>query len=200
MKRLFPLLLLAVVLLSGCERPATRTNWSPINQAKTQMSATALPAVLTGVATQPAVGTEPVEQLTPTAVQKLSPLDLSTLPDQLPASMKGYELYSWQTGEDWNFTLITGTNRTKAFDEIIAPGNSVSNDGFVKISVTGTADLEKVLKLLPKGESIVWGGMNLGSEVTQGMVYLTFPPQKLMDEVSADCAKLQLSLTSLQNQ
>jgi hypothetical protein len=199
MKKVLPFLLLAVVLLSSCERPATRTNWSPINQAKTQMSITALPATLAIAPTQTAVETVPAAGATQIVDQGISPLDLSTLPEQLPDSMKGYELYSWQTGENWNFTLITGTNRTKAFNEIIAPGNSVSNDGFVKISVSGVDDLEKVLGLLPKGENILWGGMNLGTEVTQGMAYLTFPPQEIIDEITTDCVKLQLSLTSLQN-
>ena len=34
--------------------------------------------------------------------------------------MKGYELYSWKVGTDWNYTLITGTNRPKTFEEVSA--------------------------------------------------------------------------------
>jgi hypothetical protein len=32
-------------------------------------------------------------------------------------SMKGYELYSWQDGNTWKFSLLTGTNREKSLDE-----------------------------------------------------------------------------------
>jgi hypothetical protein len=76
----------------------------------------------------------------------------------------------------------------------------VKSDGFVKISVSGIDDLEKVLQLLPEGQSILWGGMDLGTEAPDGKVYLTFPPASLMSEVSAYCTSLQLTLTSLKNQ
>ena len=33
--------------------------------------------------------------------------------------MKGYELYSWQVGDEWYFTLITGTNDMRVFQEEI---------------------------------------------------------------------------------
>ena len=35
-------------------------------------------------------------------------------------SMKGYELYSWQEGNTWKFSLLVGTNREKSLDEIKA--------------------------------------------------------------------------------
>ena len=191
-KRLLIFILLAMLAMSGCARDATRSGWSPIAQQNAAGTATLLPATLlvsTATATA-AVATYP-------ATAPAGTFDVSTLPAQLPDSMKGYELYSWQTGSDWNFTLITGTNRTKSFDEIIAPGNSLGADGLVKISVNGVEDLKKVLQRLPKGESILWGGMDLGSQVMAGMVYLTFPPQQLINEVTAYCASLQLNLTTL---
>jgi hypothetical protein len=124
-------------------------------------------------------------------------LDVSALPSKLPASVKGYELYSWQTGEEWNYTLITGTNRTKSFDEIIAPANTVGSDGLIKISVRGEADLKKVLSLLPRGEDITWGGWEIVDEMQPGVIYLTFPPQAIMDDVAAFCLTQHLNLTSL---
>ena len=33
-------------------------------------------------------------------------------------SMKGYELYSWQEGDQWKFSLLIGTNRDKTLEEI----------------------------------------------------------------------------------
>ena len=35
-----------------------------------------------------------------------------------PESMKGYELYSWQDGGQWKFSLLIGTNREKTLEEI----------------------------------------------------------------------------------
>lgn len=201
MKRLFSILIAAALLLTGCQRTATSSNWSPINAANSQASQTSVPAELgTETAAPVPAATEAPAGSPETASAEIEPLDLSTLPEKLPASMKGYELYSWQSGADWNFTLITGTNRIKSFDEIIASGSSVSGDGFVKISVRGLNDLEKILKLLPAGETIVWGGMDLGSQVSAGTVYLTYPPQEVIDQVNATCSGLGLTLTTLQGQ
>ena len=177
------------LLLAGCERPATRTNWSPIDQALTEETATSLPEALPELTVSP----EPAV----TTIQAIGALDVDSLPDALPHSKKGYDLYSWQTGANWNFSLITGTDRTKAFDEIIAPGNSISADGFVKISVSSIEDLKKVLKLLPAGETILWGGMDLGPLAPEGTVILSFPPQSMIDELTTYCTGLQLTLTSL---
>ena len=198
MKRILPVLLIFFLALTGCERNATSSNWSPIDAANSQASQTAVPSELgINTATPAPVETEIPAASTEAAGGEIAPLDLSTLPEKLPDSMKGYELYSWQTGDDWNFTLITGTNRIKSFDEIIAAGSSVSSDGFVKISVRGLGDLEEVLRLLPAGENIVWGGMDLGAQVSQGTVYLTYPPQEIIDQVSAACSGLGLNLTTL---
>ena len=185
-------ILLLTLLLVGCERPATRTNWSPIDVASNAENTTTLSETL-------AAPLKPV-QSTPTVSQPIGTLDFNTLPETLPQSMKGYDLYSWQTGEVWNFTLITGTNRSKTFDEIITPGNSISADGFVKLSVSGVDDLKKLLKRLPSGESILWGGMDLGGQVPEGTVYLTFPPQEMLDELTAYCKTLGLTLTTLKEQ
>jgi hypothetical protein len=189
---IFLSILVSLSLLSGCERPATQSNWSPIDSAKTAENATSLPETLTAPP-----GTV---ELSTTEPQPIGTLDFSTLPETLPRSMKGYDLYSWQTGEVWNFTLITGTNRTKSFEEIITPVNSVSADGFVDVSVTGVEALKELFKRLPPGEAILWGGMDLSGQVAAGTVYLTFPPQSMLDEMKAYCTSLGLSLTSLKEQ
>jgi len=194
MKRVFCFMAVMALLVSGCARAATRSGWSPIDQAEASDTATVLPVVLAATLTPAPIATSG------STIQPVGTLDVSSLPSALPAAMKGYDIYSWQIGNDWSFTLITSTNRTKSFDEITAPGNSVKSDGFVKISVSGIDDLEKVLQLLPEGQSILWGGMDLGTEAPDGKVYLTFPPASLMSEVSAYCTSLQLTLTSLKNQ
>jgi hypothetical protein len=197
-------LLVLLILLAGCERPATLSNWSPIEEANQTATAAALPEELaTGAPTHsaPTLTSAPVTTATITATpQMMGTLDVTQLPKTLPDSMKGYDLYSWQVGEEWNFTLITGTNRTKAFDELITPGNTVGPDGFIKVSVTGVAELKKLLKMLPTGEDILWGGMDLGGQVPIGTVYLTLPDQPMIDELATFCNGLGLHLTAIRPQ
>lgn len=197
MKRFCTILMLAALILAGCSRPATQSSFSPIDRALAAETRTALPSTL-GPTSTPV--TEATDAHPSTTLVPLEPLDFSTLPAQLPAAAKGYELYSWQSGSNWNYTLITGTDRTKSMDEIMAPASSVSSDGFVKLSVSSLADLERLLTRLPAGTELTWGGIDLGGEVPTGTAYLTFPPQSILDEVSAFCNKQQLKLTSLKSQ
>jgi hypothetical protein len=197
MKRIYCLVLLSVLLLTACDRTATRTNWSPINQEEGSTVDATLPATLAAASTPVPTAAATATVTAAATVMPIGTLDVSALPSKLPASVKGYELYSWQTGEEWNYTLITGTNRTKSFDEIIAPANTVGSDGLIKISVRGEADLKKVLSLLPRGEDITWGGWEIVDEMQPGVIYLTFPPQAIMDDVAAFCLTQHLNLTSL---
>jgi hypothetical protein len=82
-------------------------------------------------------------------------LTVSTV-KELPGSMKGYELYSWQQNGDWHFTLITGTNRNKSTEEIMSASDFISEAGFVKIQVTGAESLKAVLDKIPKGVQVIW--------------------------------------------
>jgi hypothetical protein len=196
--RVLPVLVSATVLfvclLAACDRPASKSNWSPITNSYQTVTAEALASLGVTATAQPTVAP------TTTAVQTTAPaatIDASKYPDQLPHSLKGYDLYSWQVDEEWNFTLITGTNRSKSFDEIIAPGDTISDDGFVKITVSGMEALKAVLTLLPTGEEILWSGMDLGGEVPTGTVYLTLPPQEMIDDLTAYCDSLGLKLTAI---
>jgi len=81
---------------------------------------------------------------------------LPTAVDDLPRSMKGYELYSWEEEGQWRFTLITGTNRIKALEEITATEDFISETGWVKIQVVGEDMIKDVLSRLPEGESVFW--------------------------------------------
>lgn len=74
-------------------------------------------------------------------------------------SMKGYELYSWQVGDEWYFSLLPGTNRLKTYEE-------VTKDD---IAIKGISDLKTALEQFPKYAHIAWanwlvGGLNLPSE------------------------------------
>jgi hypothetical protein len=186
--------LLLLGLAAACERPATRTNWSPITDAENTATAESLP---TALAAEPeAVETGDVE-VTP---QAIGTLDVSSLPEQFPHSMKGYELFSWQVDGEWYFTLITGTNRMKSFEEIITPGNTVSDDGFIKVSARGIDQLQIMFALLPSGEDVVWSGMDLGGQVPTDTIYLTLPSDEMIEEVKAFCTTLGIHLTAIKPQ
>ena len=185
------ILLTAMFLLVGCERPATLTDWSPINGTKSAIPTTEVP-VNTPVA--PILGMVASE----TPVMTPPPLDWATLPTQLPASMKGYELVSWQTGTDWNFTLVTGTNREKTFEELLSPESTVTDDGFVKITVAGLDEIKKALSLLPAGEQVYWSGMDLSGQVPSGTIYFSYPPQAVITELQAYCTLNDITLITLQ--
>jgi hypothetical protein len=99
--------------------------------------------------------------------------------DALPASMKGYELYSWQEKDGWHFTLITGTNRNKTQEEIISGEYFVSETGWVNIHCTGVEAIKAALGKVPPGEWVSWG---MGAFVSSGST-LTLPPQDIVDDI-----------------
>jgi len=108
--------------------------------------------------------------------------------------MKGYELYSWQSGKAWRFTLITGTNRLKTLAEITSREN-VMEDGWVKITAKGVPDLKATLDRLPPSAQVVWWGerdLPPGSVIPQAR--LEFPPEQLVQEIRSHCAGLGIQL------
>ncbi len=105
-----------------------------------------------------------------------------TLIDVLPKSMKGYELYSWYEGEDWHFTLITGTNRNKTFEEITSTINIVK--GWVSVHIIGTEALKSVLSKIPEGEFVFWSaGIGL-TDTSEHAINLTIPDKSIIDEIT----------------
>ena len=191
MKKL-PIVLIGFLFIAACERPATISDWSPINDASTPPPET--------LSTENEVQKTPTGTVQPTKKVGQTPLptlDLRQFPDPLPESMKGYELMSWQVGEEWNFTLVTGTNREKTFEELMLPDSEMREDGYVKITVAGVNQIMKVLGLLPADSQVLWGGMDLSGQVPEGTVYFSYPPQAVMDEIADFCAKNQIDLINL---
>ena len=189
--RLFVGLILVVltILVAGCERGATRSVWSPINTTPS----------LTG---QPSTGSPtialPKNTLIPISTPEFIPtLDMNSLPETYPVAFKGYELLSWRYKGDWVFTLMTGTNRAKSFEEILSAENQYSSDELIKITVRGLEDLKVVLGRLPRGEQINWGGMNLEGEVPASTLYFTFPPDEIVEEVVNFCDDAGITLVTL---
>ena len=66
--------------------------------------------------------------------------------EQLPPSMKGYELYSWQSARKWYFSLLVGTNRQKLRKEVTS----------ARTRIKGISALKRQLGRLPKGQEVVW--------------------------------------------
>lgn len=91
-------------------------------------------------------------------------------PTVAPAhSMKGYELYSWESGGEWHFSLLVGTNRLKSLEEIMSETASIKGvDGII-------TELER----LPEGEEVFWQQR----EVTG----LSPPPGEVVDRVRESC-------------
>jgi len=123
--------------------------------------------------------------------------DWEKIPDQLPASLKGYELYSWQVNEEWIFTMTTGTNRSKSFEEITSTENEFE-DEFVKITVTDLEDLETLLARLPAGTEVFWSGIDLTGQVEEGTLYFSYPPPETVTEITKLAEELDLQLHTLQ--
>jgi hypothetical protein len=97
----------------------------------------------------------------------------------LPHSMKGYELYSWQSRGQWYFSLLVGTNRQKSYPEIVSPG----------VRIKGTAQLKRKLDLLPEGEELTWSKHRIPK--------MKMPPRSIVDEIIDHCRERRLNLRVL---
>lgn len=129
------------------------------------------------------------------ALEKAGKLMMSmTLDDieRLPASFKGYELYSWQESGEWHFTLITGTNRNKYVEEIVSTENIISETGWIKIHVTGVDEIKAVMAKLLPGESVFWSE---GLMTSIGYT-MELPPQAVVSEIEEFAAGIGLDLTA----
>lgn len=86
----------------------------------------------------------------------------------LPAeSMKGYELYSWQEGGRWKFSLLIGTNREKTLDEIQSTDTALD----------GVEALRSALEGISSGQTITWSAREP----------LALPPEEILQQVEQIC-------------
>ena len=115
----------------------------------------------------------------------------------LPHSVKGYELYSLpvQDGQHWKYVLITGTNRLKTYEEIVPAENVASESGWVRISATGTEELEALLGQLPPGESVTWIGGDWLEQMGTPRGTIRLPDQDVIDEIAGYCRQLGVTLS-----
>ena len=105
-----------------------------------------------------------------------------TAVNELPHSMKGYELYSWLEDGQWHFTLITGTDRNKTLEEITSKEDFISEAGWVKVHLIGVDAIEAALSKLPRDEFILWlAGMREPSGQTD--INIQLPPKQTSDAI-----------------
>ncbi len=115
-------------------------------------------------------------------------------PSSLPHSGKGYELYSWQEpeGGSWHYTLVTGTDRQKTAEELTAQEDKLTENGWVKLTVTGTEALLELLGRLPAGEQVFWHGALAAPTGVEAVFRL--PGETDVTLVEARCRTLGLEL------
>jgi len=176
-------------MLAGCERPATRSTWTPLDTP--QIQPTSNPSATIERAT-----TTPLSVVTPTPVIVVT-LDVGTLAAKYPLAFKGYELLTWQKDGQWVFTLLAGTNRQKSFDEILTAENTFTSSEIIKVTVVGEDEFKKLLGHLPKSEWVTWGGMDLAGEVPAGTVYFSYPPDEMINGLIDYCKTLGITLLTL---
>ena len=100
-------------------------------------------------------------------------------------AMKGWELYSWPNGNDWNYSILAGTNRTKSYNEVIKN----------RIVVTGIDSLKLLLDRFAEGEDILWIGEGwLERCWSSDHGDLSLPDIITISEVQAYCAMKNLTL------
>ena len=89
-------------------------------------------------------------------------------------SMKGFELYSWQDGSQWKFSLLAGTNREKTLDEITSTDTVLD----------GVGALRSALEIISPGQTITWSAKDP----------LSFPPDDIIQQVEQICKEQGLIL------
>jgi hypothetical protein len=109
----------------------------------------------------------------------------------LHESSKGYELYSWQEGDEWHFTLITGTNRNKTSEEVLSREPLVTAEGWAHVHAIGVEELKTALSMLPEGEDVFWFPQFNGD----GGEAITLPPQSIIEAVTLHSARCGLNLS-----
>jgi hypothetical protein len=114
--------------------------------------------------------------------------------DELPHSMKGYELYSWSENNQWHFTLITGTNRNKKLEEIVSSTNIISKDGWVHIHVVGVDELNNLLSRLPQFEDILWLSKLRSEQSIQDEITIILPEESIMSIIKLHSEHCRLNL------
>lgn len=100
-------------------------------------------------------------------------------------SMKGWELYSWPNGNDYNYSILTGTNRIKTYEEI------TSNE----IVVFGKSSLKMLLDKFPADENIFWFGKKwIERSGNNNHGFFSMPDNETINEIKEYSTQRKLTL------
>jgi hypothetical protein len=111
-------------------------------------------------------------------------IDLDTI--NLPSMMKGWELYSWQNSDSWNYALLGGTNRLKSYNEVISS----------PYRVCSINSLQKLISKIPSEEHVTWIGEGWLSQCWDEPYYnLQLPPDITINNIKKKCKELDIQLT-----
>lgn len=100
-------------------------------------------------------------------------------------SMKGWELYSWPNGNDWDYSILIGTNRIKTYDEVTTN----------RIVVIGKDSLKMILDKFPVNENIFWVGQGWLNNIWHDSYgNLSLPDSNTINEIKEYCYQKQLVL------
>ena len=94
---------------------------------------------------------------------------------------KGYELYSWQVADGaWRYSLLPGTNRSKASSEITAAA----------VSINDMSELKRRLAALAANEQVFWH-LPTAAE-------FSFPAAVVVEDLKTYCSEVQINLQVLE--
>jgi hypothetical protein len=100
-------------------------------------------------------------------------------------AMKGYELYSWKADGKWYYSLVTGTNRIKTYEEITSNEN-------VRV---GDSALKEELKKLAPGDQVFWmSDAPDGARKAVSSPGMKLPSRQRIKDIMAYCDKLGIRL------
>jgi hypothetical protein len=108
-------------------------------------------------------------------------IEVPATAEKIPTPFKGWELYSFERDEEWHYTLIFGTNRTKWLDEIVFEENATDEDGIYRR--IGTGEIISLLSRLENAAGVFWRP-GVGIEpASDSDVSFALPPDDFIDAV-----------------
>lgn len=105
-----------------------------------------------------------------------------------PAPMKGYQLFTWKQNGQWHYSLSTGMNRERTYDEITAKATVV----------VGSSEFESRLKRLAKGTEVFWysdAPPGINRPASGPLISFKQPSRKRIERLRSLCDKLGIKLT-----
>ena len=102
-------------------------------------------------------------------------------------STKGYELFSWKSGNHWYYSLLPATSGVRSYEEITAAAVVRRDSAGVK------AELEK----LSRGDTVVWRSSaprGATKSATGKQLNVTLPSRARIKNIKSICDKLGIKL------